>query len=148
MMLDSREGTLEAALTVIDVIDLLGVPVHVTCVGSAEGAAIGVLAVAARRLAAPHARFRLCEPATSFEGRARDVARWAEYRERQVRQFCERIAAAAGQPVARITAAMAEGRFLDVDAARRFGLVDEIARPTAASVHSIQGREIGFRPLR
>ena len=70
-------GTLEAAFTLIDVIDLLGVPVHATCIGRAEGAALGVLAVATRRLAIPHARLRLCEPTNAFAGRADDVASWA-----------------------------------------------------------------------
>ena len=55
LLLNSGGGTFEAAFTLIDVIDLLGVPVHATCIGRAEGAALGVLAVAARRLAIPHA---------------------------------------------------------------------------------------------
>ena len=40
----SSGGPLHLALTLIDTMDLLGVPVHVTCLGRAQGAAIGVVA--------------------------------------------------------------------------------------------------------
>ncbi len=46
LQLDLAGGTLEAAFTVMDVIDLMGVPVHALCVGRAVGPAVGVLAVA------------------------------------------------------------------------------------------------------
>ena len=62
-------GTLEAALMIIDMIDLLGVPVHARCVGRAEGAAVGIVAVAPHRSATPHARFRLGLPDVAFAGR-------------------------------------------------------------------------------
>src|SRR5262245_9396583 len=55
VLLDSGGGTLEAAMMLVDVIDLLGVPVHTTCVGRADGAAVGVLAVSHRRAIAAHA---------------------------------------------------------------------------------------------
>ncbi len=53
----SSGGPLHSAMSLIDTIDLLGVPVHVTCLGRAEGAAVGVVAAGARRVAAPHAQF-------------------------------------------------------------------------------------------
>src|ERR1700733_1677763 len=42
LYIGSSGGPLHLALTLIDTIDLLGVPVHVTCIGRAEGAAVGV----------------------------------------------------------------------------------------------------------
>src|SRR5262245_62015009 len=62
VLIDSGEGTLDAALTLIDVVDLLGVPVHATCLGRAEGPALAVLAVASKRSATPHCRLRASEP--------------------------------------------------------------------------------------
>jgi ATP-dependent Clp protease protease subunit len=148
LLLNSGGGTFEAAFTLIDVIDLLGVPVHATCIGRAEGAALGVLAVAARRYAIPHARLRFCEPANAFTGRADDVASWAMHRERDLQRFCARLAEASRQPSSSIAAAMAEGRVLDVHEAIRAGLIDEVATSKAASVHSIDARPIGFRSRR
>jgi ATP-dependent Clp protease protease subunit len=148
LLLNSGGGTLDAAFTLIDVIDLLGVPVHATCIGRAEGAALGVLAVAARRLAIPHARLRLCEPQHEFAGRADDVAAWAAQREYDRRRFAERLAEATGQPASAIVAAMAEGRALDVHEAMRGGLIDAIATSSIASVHGFDQRPIGFRSRR
>ena len=148
LLLNSGGGTLEAAFTLIDVIDLLGVPVHATCIGRAEGAALGVLAVAARRLAIPHARLRLCEPTNAFAGRADDVASWAAQREQDLQRFCARLAEATRQPSGAVAAAMAEGRVLDVHEAIRAGLIDAVATSNAASVHSIDARPIGFRSRR
>ena len=58
--IDSPGGTLEAAMCLIDVIDLLGVELTATCIGQAAGPALGPLVVAHHRRATPHARFRLC----------------------------------------------------------------------------------------
>ena len=58
LQLDSERAFLEAAWTVLDVIDLLGVPVNVVCAGRVEGAAIAVLTAGTRRTALPHTRFR------------------------------------------------------------------------------------------
>ena len=45
-----RWGTLSAALALMDIIDVLGVPVRASCVGQAAGPAVGVLAVCSHRL--------------------------------------------------------------------------------------------------
>lgn len=144
MLVDSGEGTLDAALTLIDVVDLLGVPVHATCLGRAEGPALGVLAVCAQRSATPHCRLRASEPATVFEGRPQDLATWSAHRDRQLARYAERLAAATGRPVDEIAGVLREGRYFEPEDARRFGLVDEISRPNLASVHLLQHRDLGF----
>jgi ATP-dependent Clp protease protease subunit len=144
MLIDSGEGTLDAALTLIDVIDLLGVPLHATCLGRAEGPALGVLAVASRRFATPHGRVRASEPTTTFTGRSQDVASWSAHRDEQLARYAERLAAATHRPVDELAAVLREGRYFDAEAARRFGFVDEIARPNLASVHTFDARDPGF----
>ena len=143
--LDSAGGSLDAALTLMDVIELLGVPVTVTCVGRAEGPAVGVVAVAARRRANPHSRFLLREPEAAFTGRARELTSWAERHQRQLEDFCRRVAEATRWTPERLAAEMRSGRYLDAEEALRHGLVDEIAKP-AADVHRLPGRGVGFRP--
>jgi ATP-dependent Clp protease protease subunit len=144
VLIDSGGGTLEAAFMLMDVIDLLGVPVRATCVGRADGPAVGVFAVAATRCMTPHARLHLCEPASEFEGRGSDLVAWAQDRERQLERFCERVSAAARCSPDRIASAMREGRYLDAHEAVRLGLADEIARANVASIHRLDGRPIGF----
>ena len=148
LLLNSSDGTFAAAFTVIDVIDLLGVPVHATCIGRAEGPALGVLAVAARRQAIPHARFRFHEPEGAFAGRADDVAAWAAQRDGDRQRFCARVADAINRPPTWIADAMLERRVLDAHEAMRAGLIDEIARSSVASVQGLDRRPIGFRSRR
>ena len=127
LLLNTSGSSYSAAFTLIDVIDLLGVAVHATCIGRAEGPSLGVLAVAARRSALLHARLRFAEPDVSYEGYADDVAaqvaRHAEDRER----FSARLAEACGRPARWFADAMAEGRLLDVHEALRMGVIDEVA---------------------
>jgi ATP-dependent Clp protease protease subunit len=148
LLVNSPGGGLQAAFTLIDVIDLLGVPVHATCLGRAEGAALGVLAVAARRVAVPHARFRWCDPPSAFAGRADDVASWAAQRESDLARFSERLADAIRRPAAWIVDAIGEGRFFDTSEALRIGLVDEVAGAVNQSIARIDRRPIGFRSRR
>ena len=74
LQLDSHGASLEAAWTLIDVIDLLGVPVNILCSGRIEGVAAGVLSAGAKRTTLPHARFRLTDPELEISGRASELA--------------------------------------------------------------------------
>lgn len=127
-------GTIEGALTVMDVIDLAGVPVHATCLGRADGPAIGVLAVAHHRAAAPHARVRFEAPTSSLAGRVCDVVRAAEELGRRNRDFCTRVARAANQSIEWVEDAMRSRRTFEPVEAQRAGLVDVIAGPRAARI--------------
>ena len=98
--LDCSGGSLEAAFTLIDVVDLVGAPVHAVAVGRVEGPAVGILAVADRRLALPHAQ----RPAPRSRARPTRVAPttwpgWAAQFQRQVDHFVTRLAG--GRPPAR-----------------------------------------------
>jgi ATP-dependent Clp protease protease subunit len=120
---------------VVDVIDLLGVPVRARC-ARAEDAAVGIVAVASHRVATPHARFRLGLPDVSFAGGAVDVERNARDHQRQVEVFVTRLASATGRPFERIEADIERGTWLDADEAIAYGLIDEIERPGARSDRS------------
>jgi ATP-dependent Clp protease, protease subunit len=113
LLVDSPGGTLEAALCLVDVIDLLGVELTATCVGRAVGPAIGPLAVAHRRRATPHARFRLSEPVLEISGGARDLGAWAADHRAQLRTFCRRLAPALGTAPEALEEDLRTGRFLD-----------------------------------
>jgi ATP-dependent Clp protease protease subunit len=153
LLLNSGGGGLSAAFTVMDVIDLLGVPVHVTCVGRAEGPPIGVLAVAGRRAAVPHAALRFAAPSSTFEGRADDVVRAAAELQDQLRRFAERLADATGAAAEWLLEAIHDRRRVEPPEALRLGLIDEIARSNIAAIRSIDGGRgaggtLGFQPRR
>jgi ATP-dependent Clp protease protease subunit len=130
-------GTLDAALTVMDVVDLLGVPVHATCLGRAEGPAVGVLAVADRRAASPHACLRFDAPSSAVTGRVGDVVSAADELRRRRHDFCARVARATGQSVEWVDDALRDRRRFEPIEAVRAGLLDEIAAPRAAAVHPL-----------
>jgi ATP-dependent Clp protease, protease subunit len=128
IQVDCRGGTIQAALMIIDTIDLLGVGVHARCL-RAEGATVGIVAVAPHRSATPHARFRLGLPDVAFAGGATDVERNAREHQRVVELFVNRLARATGRPFERVEADIERGTWLDADEALVYGLIDEIERP-------------------
>ena len=116
---------LEGALTLVDALDLVGVPVHATSLGTLSGPAVAVLAVADRRVAGAHAMVRLCEPRAPRGVPGHEVEAWAAEHARLLRRLQERLAAACGRSVDEVTADMRAGRLLDAEEARAYGLVDD-----------------------
>jgi ATP-dependent Clp protease protease subunit len=143
LQVNSWGESLQAAFAVMDTIDLLGVPVHSVCVGRAEGPVVGIVAIAANRRAAPHARFRLSQPRFETSGTALELAEWSLHCQRQLDRYCERLAEATHQPSTRIAADLESGRFLSAADAVRYGLIDEVGRPEPADHRD---RPFGFRP--
>ena len=146
LQLDATCEGLDPAFTLIDTIDLLGVPVQATCIGRVEGPMVGVLAVAHRRAIAPHGRVHLCDPKATIGGSASDIERWAKYYADQLLRFQRRLAEATHRPLEQIEADMQAGRYFNAEEAVAYGIADEIARPTA-SIRRLPGtdRPFGFQ---
>jgi ATP-dependent Clp protease, protease subunit len=152
LRVDCSEADLAPAMTLMDVVELMGVPVRALCLGQVAGGAIGVVAVCSHRAALPSTRFSLCEPTTQHEAHVRNVAQWAELRASERRRFCERVGAAAGKPSDIVEADLERGRFLSADEAVAYGILDEVSRPDA-DIRHLPGAgtgqpPMGFRPLR
>jgi ATP-dependent Clp protease, protease subunit len=155
LRVDCGEGGLALALTLMDVVELMGVPVRALCLGQVGEGAVGVVAVCARRAALPNTRFVLHEPSSGAPSpvHARDVARWAELRADERDRFCSRIAAAAGRPIEEVREDVVRGRYLGAAEAVRYGLVDEVWRPDG-DIKKLPGppggagQTMGFRPRR
>jgi ATP-dependent Clp protease protease subunit len=124
LRLSGVSADLDAALPLVDALDLMGAPVHATVLGTLAGAAVAVLAVADRRTAGAHAVVHLTEPRTPAGALGRDVEALAAEQTRQLRRLQERLAEATGQDVERIAADMRTGRLLSAEEAREYGLVD------------------------
>ncbi|MGA3353448.1 MAG: ATP-dependent Clp protease proteolytic subunit [Acidimicrobiales bacterium] len=127
LQLDTQGASLEAAWTLIDVIDLLGAPVNIVCSGRVEGAAIGLLSAGARRTALPHARFRLTDPELEISGRASELAALLDHHFERLDRLHDRVAASTGRPTQEVAADFRDRKSLDAPEAVRYRLVDQIA---------------------
>jgi ATP-dependent Clp protease protease subunit len=120
---------LETALELVDALDLMGAPVHVTALGALTGAAIALLAVGDVRAAGPHALLQMADPQPPRGVHGWDVEAWAAEHTRQVQRLHERLAQACGRPVEEIAADMHAGRLLSAQEAQAYGLVDTATPP-------------------
>jgi ATP-dependent Clp protease protease subunit len=129
LLVNSPGGPVDAGIAVVDVLDLLGVPVDATVIGQAVGTAAVVVACATpgRRRAAPNARLSLRLAEGALEGPAgrleREAADLVATRDRLV----DRLAEATGRPRDELAAATDRGPVLSAEEAVAFGLVDEVA---------------------
>jgi ATP-dependent Clp protease protease subunit len=120
---------LPAALTVMGVLDVVGVPVRAYAGGQIGGPALGVLAAAAERRAYPNAMFKLSEPRVGFEGSATSLASHEEQVRVMLDQLYLRLASVTGREVDEIRADARRGRYLTADEAVRYGLIHGPAAP-------------------
>jgi ATP-dependent Clp protease, protease subunit len=128
LVVNSGGGPADAAVGVLDTIDLLRCPVDTSCVGRAEGtAAVVVAAGTGRRRCGPGATFRLRLPDLEAAGPADRLRREVEDATRVQRAMVDRLAAITGQSRALVARDMDRGRLLTADEAVAYGLVDEIA---------------------
>jgi ATP-dependent Clp protease, protease subunit len=126
LYLDGTGQDVGAALSLMDVIDMLGVEVHATVMGRADGTAVGVLAVCPVRRVAPNARVTLREPRFQFSAAARDVATWSQYLGRQLDSFIDRLASACRSEASKVRADLERVVILDAGEAVAYGLADSV----------------------
>ena len=133
LLLSCPDGDLVSAMSLADTVELVGVEVRALCTGSLGGPPILVFAVASRRIAQPHAMFRLSEPDLAIQGRAGDIAHEAERHGALLGDFHGRLAAATGRRRESVAADLRDRRVLTTAEAKAYGLVDEVARRLRAT---------------
>ena len=120
------------ALTLMDVIELMGVPVRALCLGQMARAPSAWSPSAPTAPPCPAPASPSASPSTQLEAHVRNVAQWAELRPPSGDRFCARVAAASGRPPAAVEADMERGRFFGAAEAVDYGILDEVCRPDAA----------------
>ena len=124
--LDSSDSALGAAFVLIDTADTLRSALRVFCRGQIGGPAIGVIAAADHRAAAPHARFHLSQPTAQFAGTPEEIAAQSRQQQELLWKLYGRLARRTGRPAEEIAEDMRRGRYLDAREALDYGLIDAI----------------------
>jgi ATP-dependent Clp protease protease subunit len=136
LYVDSPGGSLSAALSVYDVMQTSAVPVSTTCVGTAGGASVLVLAGGASglRFATPHARVHLAEEQVDITlGGPTEVGHQADEATRLHTGWQAALARHVAQSAAQLARDLASGQWLSAAEARDYGLVDGIVASAVPS---------------
>ncbi|HHN67130.1 MAG TPA: ATP-dependent Clp protease proteolytic subunit [Thermopetrobacter sp.] len=128
MYINSPGGVVTSGLAIYDTMQFIKPPVSTTVIGQA--ASMGSLLLAAgekgMRYALPHARVMVHQPSGGFQGQASDIERHAkeiiDLRARLNQIYVKHT----GQKLKAIEDALDRDTFLTAEAAKDFGLVDEV----------------------
>ena len=131
--INSPGGIVTSGLAIYDTMQYIRPDVSTVCFGQA--ASMGSLLLAAgakgKRYALPHSRIMMHQPSGGFQGQATDI----EIHAREILDLKRRLNQIyvdhCGQPLEVIEENMERDKFMSPDAAREFGLIDEVvaARP-------------------
>jgi ATP-dependent Clp protease, protease subunit len=129
LYINSPGGSLTAMTAIYDTMRFVKPDIETTCVGQAASAAAVLLAAGApgKRAALPHARIVIHQPSTEGGyGQTSDMEIQANEIIRQREELEEILARHSGRTVEQARADIERDRFLTAEAAREYGLIDEI----------------------
>jgi ATP-dependent Clp protease, protease subunit len=121
--LQNLGAELTAVLTVMGVLDVVGVPVQARAAGQITGAALGALAACGQRSGYPNAVFALSEPTVEFDGTMMAIAAREEQTRKMLDSLYFRLADATGKEVDEIRGDARAHRVLTAAEAERYGLL-------------------------
>jgi ATP-dependent Clp protease, protease subunit len=135
--INSPGGVVTSGLSIYDTMQFIRCPVTTLCVGQA--ASMGSLLLTAgepgHRFALPNARIMVHQPSGGFQGQATDILIHAREIEALKRRLNEIYVKHTGRDYDTIHQALERDNFMTADAAKEFGLVDEVIhkRPEPAA---------------
>ncbi|MGU3538974.1 ATP-dependent Clp protease proteolytic subunit [Methylobacterium sp. A54F] len=135
--INSPGGVVTSGLSIYDTMQFIRCPVTTLCVGQA--ASMGSLLLTAgepgHRFALPNARIMVHQPSGGFQGQATDILIHAREIEALKRRLNEIYVKHTGRDYETIHQALERDNFMTADAAKEFGLIDEVIqkRPEPAA---------------
>ena len=138
MYINSPGGYVNAGLAVYDTMQLIQTDVSTTCIGMAASMGAVLLAggAAKKRYALPNATVMIHQAAGGFEGTAADIEIRAKEILRLQQRIKEILSFHSGQEMDRIARDMDRDFFMGAEAAKEYGLVDDIIGTTPVSTGS------------
>lgn len=128
LYINSPGGSVSAGLSIYDTMQFIKPDVSTLCVGMAAsmGALLLTGGAAGKRYALPNSRIMIHQPLGGFQGQATDIDIHAREILKVREQMNQIMAKHTGQPISRIQQDTERDRFLDADAAKEYGIIDEI----------------------
>jgi ATP-dependent Clp protease protease subunit len=129
LYINSPGGSITAGLAILDTMRLVDADIVTYCVGQAASMAAVLLACGAKgkRYSLPHSRILIHQPSMSgLEGQATDIDIYAREILRMRDTLNDILAAATGQPMARIERDVDRDYILEPGQALEYGLIDRI----------------------
>ena len=126
--INSPGGVVTSGLSIYDTMQFIRCPVATLCVGQA--ASMGSLLLSAgekgHRFALSNARIMVHQPSGGFQGQATDILIHAREIEALKRRLNEIYVKHTGRDLASVELALERDNFMTAEAAREFGIVDEV----------------------
>lgn len=128
LYINSPGGVVSAGMAIYDTMQYLKAPVSTICVGQAAsmGALLLAAGAAGKRYALPHARIMIHQPLGGFQGQASDIKIHAEEILKLRDTLNGVLAGHSGQPLERVAEDTERDFFMDSDAAKKYGIIDNI----------------------
>ena len=128
MYINSPGGVVTSGLAIYDTMQFIRPPVSTLCTGQA--ASMGSLLLTAgqkdMRFALPNARVMVHQPSGGFQGQATDILIHAREIEALKKRLNEIYVKHTGRDYDTIVQALERDNFMTADAAKEFGLIDEV----------------------
>ena len=139
MYINSPGGSFTALTAIYDTMQYVKPPIQTVCLGQAASAAAVLLAAGApgRRLALPNARILIHEPAMEgVQGQASDIAIVADEIDRMNQWLIDTLAYHSNTPAERVKQDIKRDKILTAEAAKEYGLVDQVLGSRKAEIAS------------
>lgn len=128
LYINSPGGVVTAGLAIYDTMQFIKPDVSTLCIGQACSMGAFLLAggAAGKRFVLPHARVMIHQPLGGYRGQASDIQIHAQEILKIRHTLNERLAFHTGQPLEVIEKDTDRDNFMSAEAAKKYGLVDEV----------------------
>ena len=133
LYINSPGGVVTAGLSIYDTMQFIRPKVSTLCTGQAASMGSLLLCAGAKdlRFCLPNARVMVHQPSGGFQGQVSDIERHAQYVIDLKHRFIALMAGFTGRPVEQVERDHDRDNFLWADAAREYGIVDQVLRNRA-----------------
>jgi len=131
LYINSPGGSVTAGMAIYDTMQYIRCDVSTICIGMAASMGAFLLAAGAKgkRRALPNCEIMIHQPLGGARGQATDVAIKAEQLLKIKKKLNEILSARTGQPIDKIQVDTERDNYMSAEAAKAYGIVDEIIPP-------------------